>query len=77
MEVSIHRHLDKTKSNGEHKLDPSAARQIIEAQQRRRVDRGQRAFERALQRHNCFIVREVIITGTQIQATIRILPRPA
>jgi len=64
MEVNIHRHLDRTKNNAEHKLDPSAAHQIIEVQQQRSVDKGRRSIQKALQRHDCFIVPETITTGT-------------
>ena len=70
-------HENNGNRNGSGNIDPSTARKILAAQQKKRVDLCQRAIEKALQRHNCTIVPEITITGTQIQATIRILARPS
>jgi len=46
-------------------------------QQQKRVNRCQRAIEKALNRHECLILPQYIVIGTTIKASIRILPRPS
>lgn len=62
-----------TNHNG---TDPAKA-QPLTPQQTKRVDKCQRAIQRALNRHKCLIVPQFIIRGSTITTSILILPRPS
>lgn len=62
-----------TNNNGS---EPNPPQQLT-PQQEKRVDKCQRAIQRALNRHRCLIVPQFTIIGTRIEASIRILPRPS
>ncbi|HUW10637.1 MAG TPA: hypothetical protein VM537_12980 [Anaerolineae bacterium] len=57
-------------------VTPEIARQVLQEHDSRRSEECQRAISDALLRFACILVPEIIITGNQITASVRILPRP-
>jgi len=57
-------------------VTPDIARQILQDDDSRRVQDCQSAINDALLRFACILVPEIVITGNQITASVRILPRP-